>query len=382
MLMGLLFADGARAAAPLPAAGAAAVGRVAARRDRASSPRSSRRSPPCCPRSGPARALFAALQGRSTGSTLGALWTTALALVVLARVAFGALLLRRLEQGPGGAQGALHPPARRWIVGVRAPAAAGRTPRALLVKDLKVFLRDTTQWSQLLLLLALALVYLYNFHVLDLDRIPYMSGADQERLRLREPGHGRLRARRPSPCASSSRRSPPKGAAFWIVRTSPVAHARASCGRSSGPACRPLLLLAEALTILSNQLLGVAPVLQAAGRRRDPRHDLRPRRAWPRAWAPRYPRFAAENVTQVAGSYGGIAFMVLAVLFILVEIGLLGLARLDLPLASVPGPCRCRPGLPGLMVACLRAGAPVAGRRHLLAAHAPAASARSRRLGD
>ncbi len=46
----------------------------------------------------------------------------------------------------------------------------------LLVKDLKVFLRDTTQWSQLLLLVALALVYLYNFRVLDLDRIPYMSG--------------------------------------------------------------------------------------------------------------------------------------------------------------------------------------------------------------
>ena len=31
----------------------------------------------------------------------------------------------------------------------------------------------------------------------------------------------------------------------------------------------------------------------------------------------RYPRFNAENLTQVAGSYGGIAFMVLAVLFIL-----------------------------------------------------------------
>ena len=39
--------------------------------------------------------------------------------------------------------------------------------RQLLVKDLKVFLRDVSQWSQLLLLLALVLVYLYNFRVLD-----------------------------------------------------------------------------------------------------------------------------------------------------------------------------------------------------------------------
>jgi ABC-2 type transport system permease protein len=37
--------------------------------------------------------------------------------------------------------------------------------RSLLLKDLKTFLRDTTQWSQLFLLLALVMVYLYNFSV-------------------------------------------------------------------------------------------------------------------------------------------------------------------------------------------------------------------------
>ena len=36
-----------------------------------------------------------------------------------------------------------------------------------------------------------------------------------------------------------------------------------------------------------------------------------------------HPRFGAENVTQVAGSYGGVAFMVLAVLYILVTVALL-----------------------------------------------------------
>jgi ABC-2 type transport system permease protein len=38
--------------------------------------------------------------------------------------------------------------------------------RSLLLKDVKTFVRDTTQWSQLLLLLALVVVYLYNFSVL------------------------------------------------------------------------------------------------------------------------------------------------------------------------------------------------------------------------
>jgi uncharacterized protein YjiS (DUF1127 family) len=37
----------------------------------------------------------------------------------------------------------------------------------------------------------------------------------------------------------------------------------------------------------------------------------------------RHPRFDAENLTQVAGSYGGVAFMVLAVLYILTTVALL-----------------------------------------------------------
>jgi hypothetical protein len=36
-----------------------------------------------------------------------------------------------------------------------------------------------------------------------------------------------------------------------------------------------------------------------------------------------HPRFGAENLTQVAGSYGGVSFMVLAVLYMLVTVGLL-----------------------------------------------------------
>src|SRR5205814_3967160 len=38
----------------------------------------------------------------------------------------------------------------------------------------------------------------------------------------------------------------------------------------------------------------------------------------------RYPRFTADNASQVAGSFGGIAFMVMAVLFVLIVIALVG----------------------------------------------------------
>ncbi len=58
----------------------------------------------------------------------------------------------------------------------RATRLFPETTRAIMIKDIKTFLRDTTQWSQLFLLLALIVVYLYNFKVLPLDRSPMPAG--------------------------------------------------------------------------------------------------------------------------------------------------------------------------------------------------------------
>lgn len=43
--------------------------------------------------------------------------------------------------------------------------------KPVAVKDMLSFFRETTQWTQLLLLMALIVVYLYNFRVLHLERI-------------------------------------------------------------------------------------------------------------------------------------------------------------------------------------------------------------------
>ncbi len=118
--------------------------------------------------------LFTGLQGGNDWLHLGALWTTALAFTVGARAAFDRLYFDGWSKAQEARKArftrlrALEP-VSAWLP--LAPPA-----RSLLLKDVKVFLRDTTQWSQLLLLVALALVYVYNFRVLDLDRIPYMAG--------------------------------------------------------------------------------------------------------------------------------------------------------------------------------------------------------------
>ena len=205
--------------------------------------------------------------------------------------------------------------------------AAGWLPmsalrRHLFVKDAKVFLRDVSQWLQLLPLLALVLLYLYNFRAIDLNRIPYMSGVLKNAYAFLNLGLAgfvlaTVAVRFVFPAVSA------EGFAFWIIRVSPVSF-RDFLWSKFWIGIVPIVVLTEGLTIAANQLLGIDPFLQAVC-------------AYGMlcmtfalvglavGLGARYPRFGAD-VNQVAGSYGGVAFMVLAVLYIIVTIAALGWA--------------------------------------------------------
>lgn len=262
--------------------------------------------------------IFAGLLGGFDAVHAGALWTTAAASVVLVRLAYS----RWYFTGWSKAQEARKARFTRLVLLerlVRLLPAAPAT-RQLVLKDLKVFLRDTTQWSQLLLLLALALVYLYNFRVLDLDRIPYMSGLVKNAYAFVNLGLAgfvlsAVAVRFVFPAVSA------EGAAFWIVRTSPVSM-RAFLMSKFGIGLVPVLVMAEGLTVAANEFLGADPFLKVLCAVAVPFLSVA-LVALAVGMGARYPRFSAENLTQVAGSYGGIAFMILAVLFLLTEVGLL-----------------------------------------------------------
>lgn len=262
--------------------------------------------------------LFAALQGSFDGLHLSALWTTALAGIVLGRWAFG----RHYFSGWSKAQEARK--ARftrlRWLERLIHRLPLSPAARQLVLKDLKVFLRDTTQWSQLLLLLALALVYLYNFRVLDLERVPYMSGVVKNAYAFVNLGLAgfvlaAVAVRFVFPAVSA------EGPAFWVVRTAPVP-LRTFLLSKFGIGLLPVVALAEGLTVAANEFLGAATFLKVLCALAVPFMSMA-LVALATGLGARYPRFSAENLTQVAGSYGGIAFMVMAVLFIMVEIALL-----------------------------------------------------------
>lgn len=263
--------------------------------------------------------LFANLQGGRDLLHLGALWTTALMLVVVV----GAAYERWHFDGFSNAQEARKARFTRFRVLDR---LAGRLPlgtvrRNLLVKDLKVFLRDVSQWSQLLLLMALVLVYLYNFRALDLERIPFMSGVVKNvyafvNLAMAGFVMATIAVRFVFPGVSA------EGPAFWIIRSAPISM-RDFLWSKFWIGFVPLLILSEGLTIAANELLGVDPFLKvvAAIAIVFMSYALV---GLATGLGARYPRFNAENASQVAGSFGGIAFMVVAVLFVLVTIALLG----------------------------------------------------------
>jgi ABC-2 type transport system permease protein len=201
--------------------------------------------------------LFASLQGGRDLLHAGALWTTALASVVVLRAASE----RWYFSGYSRSQEA---PKARFTRFRALDAAVNALPlspvrRQLLIKDLKIFLRDVSQWSQLLLLLALVLLYLYNFRVLDLSRIPYMSGYLKNvyafiNLAMAGMVMATVAVRFAFPAVSV------EGASFWIIRTSPIA-LRDFLWSKFWTAFVPVLVLTEVLTIVANEFLGVDPFL-------------------------------------------------------------------------------------------------------------------------
>ncbi|HKC57973.1 MAG TPA: hypothetical protein VKC35_17700 [Vicinamibacterales bacterium] len=263
--------------------------------------------------------LFASLKGGWDALHAGALWATALAFCVGLRAADE----RWHFSGYSRSQEA---PKARFTKFRTLDVLAGVLPlspvrRQLLVKDLKIFLRDVSQWSQLLLLLALVLIYLYNFRVLDLGRVPYMSGFVKNVYAFVNLGMAgfvlaTVAVRFVFPMVSA------EGPAFWLIRKSPISM-HDFLWSKFWTGFVPVLVLTETLTIAANELLDVDPFLKivAAGAIVFLSLALVGLAA---GLGARYPRFTADNPSQVAGSYGGVAFMIVAVLIIIVIIVLLG----------------------------------------------------------
>lgn len=184
--------------------------------------------------------------------------------------------------------------------------------RSLLLKDLRSFIRDTTQWSQLLLLLALIVIYLYNFSVLPANFT--FAALDLENvfsfMNLGLAGFvlSAVAVRFVFTSVSA------EGPAFWIIRSSPLSLNRFLWSKF-WTCLPPLLVLSQILTLVSNYFLGATlfMTILASVTILCVTFGIVGMGVGMGAI---FPRFKFENVTQIAGSSGGLLYMMVTTGFI------------------------------------------------------------------
>lgn len=182
------------------------------------------------------------------------------------------------------------------------------TTRGLLLKDLKLFFRDPAQWSQLLLLGALAIIYLYNIRNLPLHTLFLKNLISILNLGLAGFVLAAVAVRFVFTSTSIEGRS------FWLVLASPIAF-RSFLREKFLMYLVPLLILAETLVVVSNLLLhtdtylmvfAVVVILLMTCALTGLGVGL----------GAMYPRFEYDNIAQTAASTGGLLYMALSLGFI------------------------------------------------------------------
>jgi ABC-2 type transport system permease protein len=185
--------------------------------------------------------------------------------------------------------------------------------RIIIIKEVKSFFRDTSQWSQLILLAALVVVYVYNFSVLPLKGSPLVTFYFKNviaflNLALAAFVLASVAARFVFPSFSM------EGRALWVMKGAPVP-ARRIWWAKFWVGAVPLLVFGEILVLATNSYLQVMPFMLwlSAGTLFGMVFAIV---ALALAVGAAYPNLDADNAATVAASAGGLVFMILCMSFI------------------------------------------------------------------
>jgi ABC-2 type transport system permease protein len=239
--------------------------------------------------------------------------TTAAVALMAAEWVVERLFLRGWTRAQEGRSGRL-PRRPLWHAAIEAlTAPLERQTRAILVKEVKTFFRDTSQWSQLILLLALVVVYVYNFSVLPLDGNPLVTFYFKNviaflNLALAAFVIASVAARFVFPSFSL------EGRAFWLMKAAPVPLRRLWWAKFWAGLV-PLLVLGEVLVCATNSYLRVMPFMMwlSAATLAGMVFAIV---ALALAVGAAYPNFDADNAAKVAASAGGLVYMILCMSFV------------------------------------------------------------------
>jgi ABC-2 type transport system permease protein len=233
------------------------------------------------------------------------LWTSAAATVVLGAALHAKLYPLGFSKAQEGAE--------RFVKGwfwrsvldpVLRPLTVAK--REFVIKDLKLFFRDTTQWSQLILLGVLVVIYLFNIRALPLfsgEQVPFLLVTVISFLNLGLAGFvlASIAARFVFPAISL------EGRQMWLLRSSPL-DLRALLWSKYWVGTIPLLVLALVITVFTNVLLKASPFMMAVGIGTIFFLTLAIS-ALALGFGALYPQFETENAAQIPTSFGGLVFM-------------------------------------------------------------------------
>jgi ABC-2 type transport system permease protein len=254
-------------------------------------------------------ALMGMLVGPLDALPMVLLWSTAGAAVVT-----GAWLHDRLyPSGFTRSQEAAERFAKGWIWHLALDPLLGRltaAKREFVIKDIKLFFRDTTQWSQLILLGVLLVIYLFNIRALPLftgERVPFFLVTVVSFLNLGLAGFvlASIAARFIFPAISL------EGRQMWLLRSSPL-DLRTLLWSKYWTGTIPLLILALLITVFTNVLLRASGFMMAVGVATIVLLTLAIS-AMALGFGALYPQFETENAAQIPTSFGGLVFMMTTV---------------------------------------------------------------------
>jgi len=264
---------------------------------------------PYLPSEWAAQAVMGFLRGKIDLLPLALLWSTAGSFVVLGATLHRQLFAPGFTKAQEAAERFVRGTLWRRTVGVML-AFLPVAKREFVIKDVKLFFRDTTQWSQLILLAVLVVVYLFNIKTLPLHRgesvgFFYITLVSFLNLGLAGFVLAAIAARFVFPAVSL------EGRHMWLLRSSPL-DLRALLWSKYWVGTIPLLALALLLTGLTNVLLQVQPFMMALCLVTIVGLTFAIA-ALALGFGALFPQFETENAAQIPTSFGGLVYMMAAI---------------------------------------------------------------------
>jgi len=251
------------------------------------------------------------LKGTFDPLPLVLLWSSAGSLIVLGALLHQALypqgFSKAQESGQRWARAGIGARIANWLL-----SRVSVVRRELLLKELRVFFRDTTQWSQLILLGVLVVVYVFNIKYLPLrgEGITFFLRNVVPFLNLVLAGFviASVAARFIFPGVSL------EGRTMWLLRSSPMPMT-ALLWSKFWVGTVPLLVVAVSIVGVTDFLLQVSPFMFVVSLVTITLMTLA-LAALALGIGTLFPQFETENAAQIPTSFGGLVFMMTAIALI------------------------------------------------------------------